>query len=153
MNLNSEPNKNTEQLQMLCFAIEDRKYGAFCLYKCDDEKEQVIIANKICDNITKSSCIIDIARLSDDKIPDEISKLRALLAGNETAQVVIICNMQKCGEIKGYKEYIEQFNYMRDQMAELRKIWIFGMTKEFAQMLSCTAPDLYSCISNHFDFM
>ena len=142
---------NEEQFQMLCLAITDTSSG-ICLFQCDDTKEQVSIARHVQNSISKSSVVIDMANLGIDEIPDEIGKVRDLLIGNETVQVVLICNLQLCGEAVGDEKYIEKINYMRDQMMAMKKVWVFGMSRYFAIMLSRKARDLYSCILNHFDF-
>ena len=142
---------NEEQFQMLCLAIADTSSG-ICLFQCDDAKGQVSVANHVQDSIAKSSVVIDMSNLVADEMPDEIGKVRNLLIGNETVQVVMICNLQLCGEALGDEKYIEKINYMRDQMMAMKKVWVFGMSRYFAIMLSRKARDLYSCILNHFDF-
>lgn len=142
---------NKEQFQMLCLAITDMSSG-ICLFQCDDTKGQVSVANHVQDLIKKSSVVIDVSNLATDEMPDEIGKVRDLLIGNETVQVVMICNLQLCGESIGDEKYIEKINYMRDQMMAMKKVWVFGMSRYFAIMLSRKARDLYSCILNHFDF-
>ena len=149
MKLNTNQNNYDEQLKMLCIAVEDKKTAGFILYKSNDENEQICIANKLSNNITKLNLIINASDLTKENLPSNLYNIKQLLK-ESNAKVVVICNIQKCREIN--KDYIETLNSLRDVLISLDKIWIFGMTNDFATDLSRKAPDLYSCIMNHFDF-
>lgn len=142
---------NNDEFKMLCLAISDMKSG-FCLMKCDDECRQLDTAYAVCSDINKTSLVIDIAALDVRNIPDDTYNLRKLLDQGKLAQVVFLCNLHECSKVLGDYEFIERFNAMRDIMIAMNKIWVFGVTSEFATKLSCKARDLYSCILNHFDF-
>lgn len=142
---------NEEQFQMLCLAVENMNAG-ICLFYADSAGAQSEIAKRISAATSKSCCILDMSEADKKLMPDEIGKLRALMGGKEEAQTVILCNLQLCGENAGDEYFIQKFNYMRDQMTAMEKIWILGMTKYFSVMLGQNARDLYSCIMNHFGF-
>lgn len=142
---------NEEQFQMLCLAVENMNAG-ICLFYADSAGVQSEIAKRISAATSKSCCILDMSEADKNLMPDEIGKLRALMEGKEEVQTVILCNLQLCGENAGDEYFIQKFNYMRDQMTAMEKIWILGMTKYFSVMLGQNARDLYSCIMNHFGF-
>lgn len=142
---------NEEQFQMLRLSVANTTSG-ICLFQSDDVEEQVRIAQRLCDELEKTCCILDMSHTKSEDWPDEIGKLRNLLAGHTDAEAVILCNLQVCGTSEGDKEYIKKFNYMRDQMLSMKKSWVFGMSPYFAAVLSREARDLYSCIMNHFTF-
>lgn len=143
---------NEEQYQMLCLAISGTDSG-ICLFKSDNAKEQAAVAQRLCRDVKKSCCVLDMSETEPDKMPCDIGKMRDLLIGMEGVEVVILYNLQLCGEAFGDENYIQRFNYMRDQLVSMRKVWVFGMTNYFAIMLSREARDLYSCIMNHFEFV
>lgn len=142
---------NEEQYLMLKLAIANMSSG-ICLFRSYDAKEQVKIAEKLKKDVPKECCILDMSQITAAETPDDIIKLRKLLEGNENTKVVVFCNLQICGVRLGDKEYIQRLNYMRDQMFDMEKIWVLGMTPYFATLLSQQARDLYSCILNHFEF-
>lgn len=143
---------NEEQYQMLCLAISGTDSG-ICLFKSDNAKEQAAVAQRLCRDVKKSCCVLDMSETEPDKMPCDIGKMRDLLIGMEGVEVVILYNLQLCGEAFGDENYIQRFNYMRDQLVSMRKVWVFGMTNYFATMLSREARDLYSYIMNHFEFV
>ncbi len=142
---------NEEQFQMLCLAVEHMDAG-ICLFYADSAGVQSDIAKRISAATPKSCCILDMSEIDRDLMPDEIGKLRALMEGKEEVRTVILCNLQLCGESAGDEYFIQKFNYMRDQMTAMNKVWVLGMTKYFSVMLGQNARDLYSCIMNHFGF-
>lgn len=141
---------NIEELQMLYMTISDIKSG-FCLIKYDDKENQTELIKKISRNLSKSNVIIDFTELNADELPDEISKMRALLAKNPESQVVFISNLQECGKKMDEIAFLEKFNYMRDQMESMKKTWVFVSMKAFTPTFNRYARDLYSCIMYHFD--
>lgn len=142
---------NEEQYQMLQLAIEDTSSG-ICLFRAYSAKEQLSIANKLKSEVTKKCCIFDMAKIRTADLPYDIGNVRKMLAGYEECEVVIWCNLQICGTRLGDDEYIQNLNYMRDQLMTMNKVWVLGMSPYFATLLSRQARDLYSCIMNHFEF-
>lgn len=142
---------NEEQFQMLKLAVTDTTSG-MCLFQSYDAEEQVLIAERICEAVQKESCILNMSEINEERYPDTIGKLRALLDGCETTSIVILCNLQLCGAALGEEVFIERLNHMRDQMLSMGKVWVFGMSPYFASMLSRSARDLFSCIMGHFEF-
>lgn len=142
---------NEEQFQMLKLAVTDTTSG-MCLFQSYDAEEQVLIAERICRDVQKESRILNMSEINEERYPDTIGKLRALLDGCEGTSIVILCNLQLCGTILGEEVFIERLNHMRDQMLSMGKVWVFGMSPYFASMLSRRARDLYSCIMGHFEF-
>lgn len=142
---------NEEQLEMLCLTVEDTTSG-ICLFQLYDAEKQLEIAEVLKTRIRKKSCIIDMAWLEEDNLPNGIDMVKKLLQGNEDCNVVIMCNLQICGIAFGNEIYIQNLNYMRDQLLAMNKVWVFGMAPYFATILARQARDLSSCIMNHFEF-
>lgn len=142
---------NEEQYQMLCLAVTDTSSG-ICLFRADDSSMQVAIAERLQLESSKSCCVLNMAQVDQEELPDSIVKMRKLLGGHEDCEVVIVCNLQLCGIGIGDEKYIQYLNHMRDQMLAMKKVWVFGMSNYFAVLLSKQARDLYSCIMNHFEF-
>lgn len=143
---------NTEEFRMLCLTIEDTTSG-ICLFQSDNPKSQLEIAECMQKSVQKKCCILDMAQVDKDNLPDEIGKLQKLLTGHKEDEVVVLCNLQICGAMLGDETYIQRLNYMRDQMLVRKKMWVLGMSPYFAVLLGRNARDLYSCIMNHFSFM
>ncbi len=141
--------EDREQIEMMKIAIRNISSG-MCLYKANAAR-QTEIAEQIKSEVQKQCCILNMEALPESEYPNEMGKLKALLKGHEDAQVVFLCNLQLCGEKLGEK-FFQNFNYMRDQMFAMNKIWIFGVTYYTASLLNRYARDLYSCIMNHFEF-
>lgn len=142
---------NEEQYQMLRLAIEDTRTG-ICLFRTYSAIEQVNIANRLKNESIKRCCAFDMAKIKKDDLPFDIERVRKLLVGYEECEVVIWYNLQICGARLGDEEYIQNLNYMRDQLLAMNKVWVLGSSPYFATLLSRSARDLYSCIMNHFEF-
>lgn len=138
-----------EQIELMKIAIMNISSG-MCLYKANALR-QIEVAERIKSDVQKKCCILNMEILSSSEYPDEMGKLKNLLKGHEEAQVVFLCNLQLCGKENRWK-FLQSFNYMRDQMFAMNKVWVFGITSFMAPLLNRYARDLYSCIMNHFEF-
>lgn len=142
---------NEEQYKMLYLSIADTSSG-ICLFRADDSGIQASIAERLQRESSKNCCILNMAQIGKDSMPDSIGKMRRLLEGYEDCDVVIVCNLQLCGIEAGDEVYIQNLNHMRDQLLAMQKVWVLGMSHYFAVLLSKQARDIYSCIMNHFEF-
>lgn len=134
-----------EQFQMLSLMIDDTTRG-MCIYQAETAKEQRLVADELKNINNKKTIIIDMADYAQnvDEIPIDIQQFKMILDKFPESQVVIVCNLQLCGLWIGDSVYIEKLNYMRDQMMECNKMWVFGMTPYFSILLSQKARDLYT---------
>lgn len=134
--------------------IDDTTRG-MCIYQAATAKEQRMIADELKSSNCKKTMIIDMADYAKrtDEVPRDIQQFKRLLDKAPQAQVVIVCNLQLCGLWMGDSAYIEKLNYMRDQLMECDKMWVFGMTPYFSILLSREARDLFTYIMYNCSFM
>lgn len=144
---------DSEQFQMLSLMIDDTTTG-MCIYQAATAKEQRMIADELKSSNRKKTMIIDMADYAKrtDEVPRDIQQFKRLLDKAPQAQVVIVCNLQLCGLWMGDSAYIEKLNYMRDQLMECGKMWVFGMTPYFSILLSREARDLFTYIMYNCSF-
>lgn len=143
----------SEQFRMLSMMIEDTTRG-MCIYQAATAKEQQLIAYELKDTNCKKTIVIDMADYADNvtEIPADIQQFKRILDKVPDAKVVVVCNLQLCGLWMGDSAYIEKLNYMRDQMMECNKMWVFGMTPYFSILLSQKARDLYTYMMYNCSF-
>ncbi|MCH5263876.1 MAG: tetratricopeptide repeat protein [Lachnospiraceae bacterium] len=135
----------SEQFQMLSMMIDDTTRG-MCIYQAETAKEQRLVADELKNVNSKNTIIIDMADYAQNinGIPTDIQQVKRILDKFPESQVVIVCNLQLCGLWMGDSAYIEKLNYMRDQLMECNKMWVFGATPYFSILLSQKARDLYT---------
>lgn len=145
---------DSEQFRMLSMMIEDTTRG-MCIYQATTAREQQLIAYELKDTNHKNTLVIDMADYADNitEIPADIQQFKKILDAAPESQVVVVCNLQLCGLWVGDTAYIEKFNYMRDQLMECNKMWVFGMTPYFAILLSQRARDLYTYMMYNCSFV
>lgn len=145
---------DSEQFQMLSLMIEDTTRG-MCIYQAATAKEQRLIADELKRTNRKTTVVIDMSDYAQNtgEIPTDIQQFRKILDKCPQAQVVVVCNLQLCGLWMGDSAYIERLNYMRDQLMECNKMWVFGMTPYFSILLSRKARDLYTYIMYNCSFV
>lgn len=145
---------DSEQFQMLSMMIDDTTRG-MCIYQAATAKEQQLIANELKRTNRKNTVVIDMSDYAQNtaEIPTDIQQFRKILDKWPQAQVVVVCNLQLCGLWMGDSAYIERLNYMRDQLMECNKMWVFGMTPYFSILLSRKARDLYTYIMYNCSFL
>lgn len=145
---------NGEKLRMLRMMIEDTNRG-MCIYQASTEKKQRLIADDLKSDNRKQTLIIDMADFDKhrEEIPTDIQGFKQLLDRAPQAQTVIVCNLQLCGLWMGDTEYIGKLNFMRDQLMECNKMWVFGMTPYFSILLSRQARDFYTYIMYNCPFI
>lgn len=143
-----------EQFQMLSLMIDDTTRG-MCIYQAETAREQRLVADELKNTNKKKTIIIDMADYAQnvDEIPTDIQHFKMILDKSPEPQVVIVCNLQLCGLWIGDSAYIEKLNYMRDQMMECNKMWVFGMTPYFSILLSQKARDLYTYMMYNCSFV
>lgn len=143
----------SEQFQMLSLMMEDTTSG-MCIYQAATAKDQRLIADELKKSCHKQAIIVDMADYAKrtEEIPSDIQRLKRILDKTPQAQVVIMCNLQLCGLWVGDSVYIEKLNYMRDQLMECDKMWVFGMTPYFSILLSREARDLFTYIMYNCSF-
>lgn len=136
---------DSEQFKMLSMVVQDTTRG-MCLFQAETAKEQQLIAYELKDELDKNAIVIDMADFAQDmeSVPLDIQQFKCILEKEPDCTVVIVCNLQLCGLWFGDVSYIEKFNYMRDQLMECNKMWVFGMTPYFSILLSQNARDLYT---------
>lgn len=144
---------DSEQFHMLSLMIDDTTRG-MCIYQAATAKEQRLIADELKGSNHKQTMIIDMADYAKriDEVPRDIQQFKRLLDKAPQAQVVIVCNLQLCGLWLGDSAYIGKLNYMRDQLMECGKMWVFGMTPYFSILLSREARDLFTYIMYNCSF-
>lgn len=145
---------DSEQFRMLLMMIEDTTRG-MCIYQAATAREQQLIAYELKDTNSKKTLVIDMADYAQntDSIPSDIQQFKKILDKAPESQVVVVCNLQLCGLWMGDTEYIEKLNYMRDQLMECNKMWVFGMTPYFSILLSQKARDLYTYMMYNCSFV
>lgn len=143
----------SEQFQMLSLMIDDTTRG-MCIYQAATAKEQRLIADELKSSNRKQTMIIDMADYAKriDEVPRDIQQFKSLLDKAPQTQAVIVCNLQLCGLWLGDSTYIGKLNYMRDQLMECDKMWVFGMTPYFSILLSREARDLFTYIVYNCSF-
>ncbi len=140
---------DSEQFKMLSMIVQDTTCG-MCLFQAETAKEQQLIAYELKDLLMavpgKNTFVIDMADFSQNTndVPLDIQQFKCILDKKPDCTVVIVCNLQLCGLWFGDVSYIEKLNYMRDQLMECNKMWVFGMTPYFSILLSQNARDLYT---------
>lgn len=145
---------DSEQFRMLSMMIDDTTRG-MCIYQAATAREQQLIAYELKDTNSKKTLVIDMADYAQNvaAIPSDIQQFKKILDKAPEAQVVVICNLQLCGLWMGDTAYIEKLNYMRDQLMECNKMWVFGMTPYFSILLSQKARDLYTYMMYNCSFV
>lgn len=143
-----------ERFRMLSLMIDDTTRG-MCIYQAETAREQRLVADELKNTNHKKTIIIDMADYAQntDEIPTDIRQLKMILDKYPESQVVVVCNLQLCGLWIGDAAYIEKLNYMRDQMMECNKMWVFGMTPYFSILLSQKARDLYTYMMYNCSFV
>lgn len=140
---------DSEQFKMLSMIVQDTTRG-MCIFQADTAKEQQLIAYELKDSLAaipgKNTLVIDMADFSQNTndVPMDIQQIKCILEKKPDCTVVVVCNLQLCGLWFGDITYIEKLNYMRDQLMECNKMWVFGMTPYFSILLSQNARDLYT---------
>lgn len=144
----------SEQFRMLSMMIDDTTRG-MCIYQAATAREQQLIAYELKDTNNKKTIVIDMADYAEKvaEIPTDIQQFKKILDKTPEAKVVVVCNLQLCGLWMGDSAYIEKLNYMRDQMMECDKMWVFGMTPYFSILLSQKARDLYTYMMYNCSFV
>lgn len=145
---------DSEQFHMLSLMINDTTRG-MCIYQAATAREQRLIAEELKSSNCKQTMIIDMADYAKktDEIPKDIQHFKQILDRSPQVQVVIVCNLQLCGLWMGDSAYIEKLNYMRDQLMECDKMWVFGMTPYFSILLSREARDLFTYVMYNCAFI
>lgn len=145
---------DSEQFHMLSLMIGDTTRG-MCIYQATTAREQRLIAEELKSSNCKQTMIIDMADYDKrtDEIPKDIQQFKQILDRAPQVQVVIVCNLQLCGLWMGDSVYIEKLNYMRDQLMECNKMWVFGMTPYFSILLSREARDLFTYVMYNCAFI
>lgn len=145
---------DSEQFHMLSLMISDTTRG-MCIYQAATAREQRLIAEELKSSNCKQTMIIDMADYAKktDEIPKDIQHFKQILDRSPQVQVVIVCNLQLCGLWMGDSVYIEKLNYMRDQLMECDKMWVFGMTPYFSILLSREARDLFTYVMYNCAFI
>lgn len=145
---------DSEQFRMLSMLIEDTTRG-MCIYQAATAREQQLIAYELKDTNSKKTIVVDMADYAQNtgEIPIDIQQFKKILDRTPDSQVVVVCNLQLCGLWMGDAAYIEKLNYMRDQLMECNKMWVFGMTPYFSILLSQKARDLYTYMMYNCSFV
>ena len=143
------PSGNEEQFQMLLMALEDLDSG-ICLFQSEEQSKWAAFIQKelkckkvIAHNIAEDDEKAGMPLISDFK----------RWAAQEEADVIIVYNLQLLGLRFGDRKAVEHLNFMRDQIQNIGKLFLFGASSYFDMLLSRGARDLYSCIRYHFKFV
>lgn len=135
-----------EQLQMLLMVLEDVRSG-ICMFQSEEQSSWVERIQK-----KQKGRKLTAHNIADD---DEAAGMPAISdfrrwLGQSDAEIVVVYNLQLLGIRFGDDEAVERLNSMRDQIQNLGKLFLFGVTPYFGTLLSRNARDLYSCIRYHF---
>ena len=144
--------KNKEQFQMFCFAVEDTSSG-MCLFQAYSPAKQQEIAREIKGKVSKKVLIIDFAEIQRSKDMIELSDFERWIHQDAKAEVVFVLNLQLGGLWYGDVAFIERLNYMRDQLMNMGKLFVLGMSPYFRVLFSRHARDFYSFFMHSFIFM
>lgn len=146
--MNKVSDDNEEQLQMLLMVLEDVKCG-ICMFQSEEQSRWVERIRKE----RKGRTLLTHNIADDDEsagIPTIVDFRRWL--GQSDAEIVVVYNLQLLGIRFGDDVAVERLNSMRDQIQNLGKLFLFGVSPYFGMLLSRGARDLYSCIRYHFHF-
>lgn len=144
--------KNKEQFQMFCFAVEDTSSG-MCLFQAYSPAKQQEIARQIKSKVSKKVLVIDFAKMERTKEMVELSDFERWIQQDVKAEVVFVLNLQLGGLWHGDVAFIERLNYMRDQLMNMGKLFVWGMSPYFRVLFSRHARDFYSFFMHSFIFM
>lgn len=144
--------KNSEQFQMFCFAVEDTSSG-MCLFQAYSPAKQQEIARQIKGKVSKRVLVIDFAEMERTKEMVELSDFERWVQQDAKADVVFVLNLQLGGLWYGDVAFIERLNYMRDQLMNMGKLFVWGMSPYFRVLFSRHARDFYSFFMHSFIFM
>ena len=144
--------KNSEQFQMFCFAVEDTSSG-MCLFQAYSPAKQQEIARQIKGKVSKKVLVIDFAEMERTKEMVELSDFERWVQQDAKADVVFVLNLQLGGLWYGDVAFIERLNYMRDQLMNMGKLFVWGMSPYFRVLFSRYARDFYSFFMHSFIFM
>lgn len=137
---------------MFCFAIEDTSSG-MCLFQAYSPAKQQEIAKEIKGKVSKKVLIIDFAESQRSKDMIELSDFERWIHQDARAEVVFVLNLQLGGLWYGDVVFIERLNYMRDQLMNMGRLFVWGMSPYFRVLFSRHARDFYSFFMHSFIFM
>jgi len=90
---------------------------------------------------------------SRQKKPIDLTFFTDLTTQFLDAKVYILSNFHLCAKaFKTEDNFFQMLNFTRDPLASLKKLFLFGMTKEFAQQIALKAPDFRSFFLAKFHF-
>lgn len=144
--------KNKEQFEMFCFAVEDTSSG-MCLFQAYSPATQQEIARQIKRKVSKKVLVIDFAEMDRSDEILELSDFERWTKQDAEAEIVFVLNLQLGGLWYGDIAFIERINYMRDQLMSMGKLFVWGMSPYFRVLFSRYARDFYSFFMHSFIFM
>lgn len=97
--------------------------------------------------------MIDFAEMERTKEMVELSDFERWVQQDAKADVVFVLNLQLGGLWYGDVAFIERLNYMRDQLMNMGKLFVWGMSPYFRVLFSRHARDFYSFFMHSFIFM
>lgn len=137
-----------EQFQMLLMVLEDVGDG-ICLFQSEEQSRWVERIRK--EQKSRKLIVHNIADDDEASGMPTFSDFKGWLSQSD-ADVVIVYNLQLLGIRFGDDMAVERLNAMRDQIQNLGKLFLLGVSPYFRLLLSRNARDLYSCIRYHFRF-
>ncbi len=140
---------NEEQFQMLLMALGEIDSG-ICLFQSEEQSRWAMLIQKELKH--KNVSLHNIAE-DDEKAGMPLIADFKKWAAAPGADVVIVYNLQLLGLRFGDREAVEHLNFMRDQIQNIGKLFLFGASPYFDMLLSRGARDLYSCARYHFKFV
>lgn len=139
---------NEEQFQMLLMALGDINSG-ICLFQSEEQSGWVALIQR---ELTGKKVSVHNIAEDDEKAGMPLISDFKSWASESGADVVIVYNLQLLGLRFGDRKAVEHLNFMRDQLQNIGKLFLFGVSPYFDLLLSRNARDLYSCIRYHFKF-
>ena len=80
------------------------------------------------------------------------SFVNRLIQKNPTCEVYVLYNFQQLALPKTDFDFFQAFNFSRDPWANLKKLFVLGMTEDFEKQIMGNAPDFYSFFLTTFRF-
>ena len=138
------------EFKKLMIAINHTDSGFIC-FTTPSAYGQDIIARSI-----KQKILSKPAAFWDGTIQTELISLTFfsdITKQNPDAEVFILTNFQLLAkDFERQKEFFYMLNLIRDPLAALKKLFVFGMTKDFARQFALYAPDFRSFFLANFQF-
>ena len=138
------------EFKKLMIAINHTKSGLLC-FTTPTAYGQGIIVELIKQNLSGKN----VAFWDGSKQISQISLsfFSDLTQQNPDANAFVISNFQLFAkDIEPRDNFFYMLNFTRDPLASLKKLFVFGMIKEFAQQISLKAPDFRSFFLSSFHF-